>query len=237
MLFAYRQQVQRLLHDTIQARVNLQDVDSYINTARNQTAGEGEAIRSLGTLNTISGEADYLFTAISYANAPVGSGPALAVRQMAFGGKLLTPRTWEWLFTYYIASGAGAGPPVDWAQLSPGQPGHFYLGPAPNTVGVLTLDVVLTPTALVTDADPEALPYPFTDAVPYFAAYLALLAMEEFDAAERHYQLFERFVARARAMSTPTVLPGQYPGGEGAMIASQARPITPPTAPPPGGTR
>lgn len=222
-LFAYRQQTQRLLGDVIQARMNPSDLDSYINTARFQAAAEGEAIRTVGTIPTVGSQQSYLFSAITASGT--GYGSVLAVRLVSSGGVLLQARNWEWFYSYYIAPGTTTGTPTVWSQLGQGVSGSFYLAPTPSGIVTLTLDCVLLPINLVDDTTAEALPYPFTDAVPYFAAYLALLSANEGPAAQSMYQSYERFMMRARSQATPSVLPEQYFGGEGAKLAGTNTPI------------
>lgn len=234
MLFFYQQTTQRILGDTRQARFNRFDLKDWINTGRSQAAAEGEAIRALGTLSTVPGTQSYAFSAIDLPNAASqGYAGVLTVRQIGTGSGWLTPREWEWFFQNDIASGSSSGSPNEWAQLGQGSLGGFYLSPTPNAVGTLTIDAVVLPAPLGLDSDPEALPYPFTDAVPFYAAFMAMLTAGDMQAAENFYMFFERFIARARAMSVPTVLPRQYPGGQPAALAGRHIGITP--SPPSGG--
>ncbi len=86
--------------------------------------------------------------------------------------------------------------------------GSFYLDPPPDLVYTLNCDCVCYPIALAADIDVEAIPYLFTDAVPYFAAYLALLSSQtsarQADA-ERLFGYYQTFVKRARQASNPSV--------------------------------
>jgi hypothetical protein len=63
---------------------------------------------------------------------------------------------------------------------------------------------------LTDDTTAEAIPYLWTDAVPYYAAYFALLTAKQSDPAAEMMKLYQMFVQRARAASTPSVLPGIY---------------------------
>lgn len=232
-LFNYQQITQRLLADTLQVRFNLFDLRDWINIARSQIATEGEAIRQLGTLSTANGTPNYNFSSIVLTGT--GLNGVAAVRQIATPTAILTPREWEWYFTYQLANGDPTGTPTFFSQLAPGSAGSLYLGPTPNAIIALNLDVVALPAALNLDSDTEALPYPWTDAVPYFAAYMALLTAKDFDAADRMFMLFERFMLRARAQVTPTVLPRQYPGGQSAQNAGTHTGIVTPATPVGGG--
>ena len=61
---------------------------------------------------------------------------------------------------------------------------------------------------MAADADVEAIPYLFTDAVPYFAAYLALMSAQSnarLEQAQRLFDLYKMFVDRANKASAPDV--------------------------------
>jgi hypothetical protein len=63
------------------------------------------------------------------------------------------------------------------------------------------------------DTTVEVIPAPFTTAVPFFAAYLALLGTQSQARAEdakRMLENYEEFMTRARRMSTPTTNPKAY---------------------------
>lgn len=228
-LYGYLQNTQLLLNDPNMAAFNRADLISYINTARNQIAGEGECVRALGTLATVNAQQSYPFSGITLGGS--GIAAALNVRMItvvvASGAQMLTARGWEWFNNYNLSVVVPAtGQPNTWTQYAQGLNGTIYLYPIPNAVFNLSLDTVCTPSPLALDTDPEAIPSPWTDAIPYFAAYLALLAAQRAEEAYSMFRIFETFMLRARKLATPTVLPGQYQGMQGARGASSAVPTT-----------
>jgi hypothetical protein len=56
-------------------------------------------------------------------------------------------------------------------------------------------DTICSPVALVNDGTPEAIPYPFTDAVKYHATYLALLEAQRKDDAEGMFASNQSIIA------------------------------------------
>lgn len=228
-LISYQQTARRLLSDWGFVRFNDFDLRDWINIARKQAALEGEAVRALATLNTATGVNTYNFSAFTI---PAGKGYSAvqAIRMLALPGALLSARPWEWLFEYYIAPAVGNGAPVDWAQLGQGSSGTFYLGPTPSAIQTMSADVVILPSDLATDSDIDALPYPWQDAVPYFAAYMALLTAQNEAGAQAMFQSYERFMMRARTITTPSSLAEQYPGAMGAKLAAAAVPLMPPAS-------
>ena len=91
--------------------------------------------------------------------------------------------------------------------------GSIFVDPLPDTGYVAKLDAVCYPVDLVDDTTPEAIPYPWTDAVPFFAAYYALLSSQNATRqadADRMMARYSEFVSRARRTSNASVLPMTY---------------------------
>jgi hypothetical protein len=202
------------------------DLDSWINTARGQLAGESEAVRVIGTLQTVAGQRAYNFSSIAL-NA-TGVQGVIHVRRLMYnvgvGQKFINPRSWEWFDLYHMNNPVPQnGVPLIWAQYGQGSSGQgsitgigggsmssgsLYLDPPPDIVYTLNCDCVCYPNALTADSDPEAIPYLFTDAVPFFAAYYALLTAQtnaRMADAERMFNYYQTFMQRARQSSNPSV--------------------------------
>jgi hypothetical protein len=216
MLFSYLQGTQLLLADKTQIKFNPQDLIGYINTARGQVAGEGQCVRGMTTLATANGTQSYPFSAITL---PSGASAVFNVRMITnlVGAvtTMLTPRPWPWFNYYNIATVAvfDAAPTI-WAQLGEGVAGTIYLSPIPNAVYSLSLDATLDVSALATDSDLDLIPYPWSDAVRYYAAYLALAAergKSEQEAAQDMWVTYQEFMRRARKFATTPLLPGNRP--------------------------
>ena len=115
-----------------------------------------------------------------------------------------------------------SGIPLSWAQYGQGSSGQgtgsgasgsFYIDPLPDAIYPLTCDCVCYPIALVNDATVEAIPYLWTDAVPFFAAYYALLSSQtsaRVADANRMFETYKTFLDRARQFSNPAVERWQY---------------------------
>ena len=229
MLAAYRLQTQALLQNpgAPTALYALSDIDRWINLARGQLAGEGECIRAIATISTVAGQMPYNFadlnTGVSATNGIQG---AINVRRVAYqiasGARWIPPRPWEWFDLYILNTPVPQqGPPTVWSQYAQGAApgatgsaagGSFYIN-APDIVYTLNCDCTCYPIDLVDDTTVEAIPYLWTDAVPFFAAYYALLSAqtnERMADAERYYNHYQTFVERARRSSNPSVGRWQY---------------------------
>ncbi len=234
MLTAYLARTNQLLQNPAAATqlYATADLTSYINQARGQLAGETECCRYLGTLTTQINVRNYNFSSIGLGSGN-GLGGVLNARQMLYavasGYQWIRPRPWSWYFLFKLNNPVPQqGAPEVWSQFSQGSSGQgsetgigtgtmtsgsFYLDPPPDLVYSLLIDCSCYPSALAADTDVEAIPYLFTDAVPYFAAYLALMSAQtsiRMEYAQKMFELYQMFVDRANKASAPNVVRRLY---------------------------
>ena len=223
MLNAYITATQNLLQNptsptTLYSTANL---TTYINTARGQIAGESNSIRYYGSLQTVIGQRVYNFSAINTGVPSVtGIAGAIHVRGILYnlggGQSTVTRQAWEWFSFYYLNNPVPQnGPPKNWAQFGQGSAGtgtgsgasgSIYLDPPPDQVYTLSLDCVCFPQNLAADGDVEALPYLWTDSVPFFAAWYALLSSQtgaRTADADKMFEKYKMFLERARQSANP----------------------------------
>lgn len=103
-----------------------------------------------------------------------------------------------------------------WAQYGVGHDALLYLAPIPATVTAMELDFSCIPMPLLTDDDPEPIPYPWTDAVSYWAAVLCLIQQQRKEDAQVMIQMFNTDLPMCAAVVCPVMLQTPY----GAMIRS-----------------
>lgn len=216
MLTQYQQITRRYLKDENFARFNNFDLRDWINQARGQIAGEAECIRNYATLAVSGSAQQYLFSTIVLSTGTTGVAGVLNVRKATWAmvtgpGQLrMYSREWEWFQNFVLGVAAPvAGQPKYWAQYGQGAGGTLFVNllDGPYT---LNLDTVCYPSALSVDGDPEPLPYQWTDAVPYYAAYIGYMTAQDTERATAMYKLYETFMQRARAAAMPSVLPHQF---------------------------
>lgn len=230
MLTTYITQTQRLLQNPAPSTglYSTASVTDYINVARKQLAGEGECVRRIGTIDTVVGQREYSFADIDIgASATTGIAGVFNVRRINFasgdGQLYVNPRPWEWFDQYCLNTPlAPTGVPTTWSQYGQGggapsggsfQSGSFFLDPIPDVIYTLYCDCVCYPITLVDDDTREAIPFIFTDAVPFFAAWYALLSNQTQARradAEAYYGYYQEFLKRARTIANPSVLAWQY---------------------------
>ena len=199
------------------------DLTRWINIARGQVAGEGACIRTHGTIPTVAGQDNYTFASIS-TGVPAATGIQGVIRIdslhcAAGSGQLwMSPRPWAWFSLYNRNNPVPQqGQPTEWAQYGQGAApgaglvngGTFYVSLVPDDVYQLSANSVCYPIPLVDDTTVEALPYFWTDAVPFFAAYFGLLSAQTnarmAEAAQMYKGHYNEFMTRARNQSNPDV--------------------------------
>lgn len=98
--------------------------------------------------------------------------------------------------------------PAYWSDYGQGVNGSFYLFPIPNSVLSMDIDAICLPENLADDTTPDAIPYPWSDAVPFFAAYQCYMnssraqdAQRMFNEDPRNLGQYQLFMRRARKFS------------------------------------
>lgn len=227
-LNSYLSQTQNLLHDTNAQFYTTAQLTIYVNQARAKTAAAGQCCRFLPpTLNTVANQETYDFSTVN-GILPTQLSAVLGVVTIAvnIGTSKPTLRRYSWTaFQAYLRSYSIGltGYPMIFAQYGSGSPYtdvntststatgvKIYLWPIPSAIYAMDWDCYCLPIALVNDSTLEAIPYPFTDAVPYYAASLALRgAQRKSDANDMESEWLKR-VKQARAQSGMIFIPDMY---------------------------
>ena len=229
-LTAYLTRVQQLVinpPDSSNVVYTSSDLTSYINTARSQLAAEAECIRDFGTLAITPGTLQYAFSAYvpsagAGTSATTGIQNVLNIKQISVqngtgptglqGYSPMHNRSFIWYQRFQLNTIVPqVGLPTIWAQYGQGVSGTLWVAPGPDIGYTLQLDTVCLPIPLVNDSTAEAIPYPYTDAIPYYAAYLAYQSDQRAADADRMFQMYQTFKDRARRFSNSSVNPAGFP--------------------------
>lgn len=100
--------------------------------------------------------------------------------------------------------------PRVWTQYGQGAMGSIYLFPVPSGTYSMDWDCVCIPADLASDSDPEAIPYPWTEAVPYYAAMLCYEYAQRNDDADKMQSKFTQKMMEARSFSSVAEIPDVY---------------------------
>lgn len=218
MLSTYQTKTQRLLFDPGGTFWSTADVTAFINEARGQIAAEGQCVRILPTPasnQTAASQEVYTFASANTVVATVtGASSILSVQSIAVSWGSLKPilTQWDWgdlqarIRAYPIISGQ----PAMWAQFGQGKSGSVYIEPVPTSAANMDWDCVCLPVDLVDDTTAELIPYPWTDCVPYYAAYLAFMTARRPEEAKNMFAIYADYMRRARTFSDQSYVPDYY---------------------------
>ena len=127
---------------------------------------------------------------------------------IAWGGNAgmkptLRPKIWT-EFQAYLRSY-----PAVWSQYGMGSGttgGSIYLWPLPSQASQMDWDCWCIPVVMTSGSTPEAIPYQWTSAVPFYAAYLGYLnAQRPADAQSMHEQYKEKMIEAQATATAPFV--------------------------------
>ena len=124
---------------------------------------------------------------------------------------MLNAMAWSDFQAYYRAYNNGMqNYPTIWSQYQFGANGSIYLWPIPSQYSQMDWDCYCIPVDLADDTTAEAIPYGWSDCVPYFAAHLAYLDAQRGEDADRMFKMYETYMKRARAFSETPFVPSYY---------------------------
>lgn len=223
-LTSYLTRTQQLLHDPNAVFYPQVDLVRYINEARGQIAAEAMCVRVLppslvpGQNLTVLAQEVYTFASVNptiQTNFP-GVDSILGVMTVAVNqGDTLKPvldqMAWSEFQAYLRSYNIGLeNYPTVWAQYAQGAMGSIYVWPIPSGAYSMDWDCYCLPAALTSDTDPEVIPYPWTDAIQFYAAYKAYLNAQRPDDAATMWAEYGKFMQRATAFSNQIMIPGFY---------------------------
>lgn len=239
MLTFYQNLTQQLLENPVPTTplYSNANLTTYINLARAQLALDSECLHFVPTFVVTPNAENFPFSAVlaqSVSTAGVsGVGSLIAIQNIigvnnAGFPMMLYSRPWPWFEFFYLGATQAPqfGQPTQWSQLGEGAGASAYLYPTPNLGYSFFVDGVFQPINLVDDTTVEAIPYPFQDAVPFYAAYYAMMTSQRTQDAQVMFDRYKEYVRRGRQISTPTVLPNNFPGGIGARLAASRQSLT-----------
>jgi hypothetical protein len=189
----------------------------YDNTTVISFTGGGGTVAAtaspvINCLNTVANQEIYTFAAANqYAALTSGVASILFVESVAVSWGALKPtlEKWNWndLQARIRAYPIQSGQPAMFAQLGQGQGGSLFIQPVPTQSAAMDWVCICTPINLALDTDPEAIPYPWTDAVPYYAAYLCFMNARRKEEAANMKAIYVEHMMDARSASEPYDIP------------------------------
>ena len=94
--------------------------------------------------------------------------------------------------------------PTFCSQFGQGAGGSFYAYPLPSQTYQWEFDCLCLPSDMLIDNSiPEAIPQPWTDAVPYMAAQLGMLELQNYNAAKMYEAMFDKMTLGYSSYARP----------------------------------
>lgn len=175
----YITQVRRLLHDANANFWTDQELTDYINGARNRLVRDTGVNRVLQSSMVLNGQESYQLSGL-----PQGSLTLDIVNiNLYWGNSRIPMRYLPWTqFNAELRYWQNyVGRPIAYSMYGPQT---FYVGPVPDQDYQIELDSIVQPTNLVNASDVDTIPLPFTEPVPYYAAYTAKYKEQSYGEAE-----------------------------------------------------
>jgi len=169
----------RLLHDANANFWTDQELTIDINGARQRLVRDTGALRRLQTSTVTQGKEVY-----NFADLPEGDQTMDVLTINLYWGTTRVPLMYKpWTqfnaeLRYYQSY---IGQPVAFSLYGTNS---FYIGPLPDQTYTIELDTVIRPVDMVNLSDVEVIKDPWTEPVPYYAAYTAKFKEQSYGEAE-----------------------------------------------------
>jgi hypothetical protein len=201
------------LHDSSFRFWSQTQLTLWINQARNKVAGDTLCLRQLMTTITLpQGTEQYAVQATSQtaSNYPAGS-TTVQVMGITVYWNTLRIKLFDWSFTKLDAWTRSLQnyqqTPFAFARMGVLS---VFIAPIPQQVYNSDWECAITPPALVSDSSPEVIVQPYTEAIPYYAAYKAKINQQQLGEAEYFMKLYRREIAVANRTFMTRVIPNSY---------------------------
>lgn len=160
-----------------------------------------------GVNKLVAGQEQYNFSSVSVASLP-GADVIHMIRSLSILYSNFRYSLPLYPFSEYQAKIRNYPFQYQWvpafaSQFGQGASGSFFVYPIPSQAYQIEFDCSIIPADLTTDLSTEALPSPWVEAVPYFAAHLSFLELQNYNAAKFYLDLFDQFVNRYGTYARP----------------------------------
>jgi hypothetical protein len=237
MLAQYVTDTQNLLNDQGGQFFPIPTLHTYINRSRRRIAAASGCLRVIpGGVQTLPNQEVYKFSAwnalVQRQMAGVKSILACRSLAVAIGGQWKQQDDGQWIvaggawkplwrrivwtdfqarFRIYGRTFYGTiSEPGWWSQLNEGPIGMVYLAPIPGQQQPMEVDLTCIPENLLNDQDPEPIPYPWTDAVSYWAGVLCLMQQQRTADAQALAQVFNAELPFCASVVCPQMIQNAY---------------------------
>lgn len=208
LLSQYRERTRWLLNDAQGNYWTNDELNSYINEAREKTATVTSCVRKFQTGTLLAGIDKYLFTTL----LPTDGTRTVDILgiQPHFGNTRYSLRKYPYAYltAFYRPWTNYRQLPVAFAKYGPNV---IYVAPMPNVDYADTeFDTAVLPENLVNDNTVDQIPLNYPDAVKYYAARLAKIRQQQYEEALAFDKLFTQRVNELNAENDAFNVPNIY---------------------------
>jgi hypothetical protein len=198
-----------LLHDANGVIWSTPELTGYINEGRNQVALDTACLRMLDTVTFLTGQETYAWSTLI-------TQPGIdLLNVIVLCGQTRIPliyRPWSVFNAYFRTWQSNASRPAAWSNFGPGAAAVIYIQPVPDQNYTAYLDYHYTPQPLVDNTTVDQLVYPYTTAVPYYAAFKAKFKTQSYGEAEAYNQQYRTKAAWCISTAYTRRMPDIYNG-------------------------
>lgn len=201
----YRNQCRRLLHDPNANFWPDSELNDYISEARNRVVGDTGCLRSLQSFTLTVGQEAYQYSALPSSTQTMDIINIVAI----WGQQRITLQYMPWSqFTTRMR------PWLSYQDIPAvftiyGQ-STFYIGPTPSQAYSCEIDTVILPVAFTDDTTADAINYPYTAGVSYYASYLAKEKQQAYEESDRFLEKYKQKMKEALQMTMTRRIPIAY---------------------------
>lgn len=203
-LASYRTELRRLLHDANGAYWTDAALNAYLNRAVKQRDRDTGENRLVQTITLTTGTREYVYNAPPF---DTRTFDVLSIVLIWGNWRTVLPQvSYTDLSTVFQPYDGYRQVPAAWAKLGATR---VRIGPEPNQNYTSEWDTLVVAADLVNDSDPDPLPYPWTDPVPFLAAHFAKLEIQQHAEAQMFRELYNTRLrevlagARGRQLENP----------------------------------
>jgi hypothetical protein len=194
-LNAYITATQRLLHDANARFWSVAELTDYVNDARRKCALHTGCLRSLEDVTLTEDDETYDLATFT----SLGERAIDMLNLTVIWGTQRIPMLWApWTVfnARYRMWVTNTQRPAIWSNYGTSPVvAKFYVQPVPDQDYDAQADIIYSPATLVDNSTVDDLGYPFTEPVPFYAAYLAKLKQQAYGEAQ---QFLQNYVMKAK---------------------------------------
>ena len=206
----YLTDTRRLLHDSTAQYWLDADLTAYINKGMQRVAERCKQVRLLQSVTLAAGSSPY---SIAYGSLPnPGTIDVLGI-VVIWGATRIQLRqvSYTKLTTFYQAWTTYSDVPQYMARYGKNQ---IILAPPPGITYQSEWDTAVYPPALAASSDADVSGAPYTEPVPYYAAYWAKMTFQQYDEAAKFNAMYKEAISACPTIAMERMIESMYDQSE-----------------------